>query len=115
MKKTRKNSKHYKWGNNCSGWHLVESKKLSVIEELMPPKTQEKKHFHNFSQQFFKITSGKATFEIDDKIIEIEKGNGIHIPPKTAHRIMNEQDKNLEFIVISEPSTQGYRYDTPIE
>jgi len=111
MKKSKKNSEHYKWGDNCNGWYLVKSQSLSVIEELMPPKTQEKKHYHTFSQQFFRILSGKATFEIEDKIVEIEKGNGIHILPKTKHRIRNKQSENLEFIVISEPATRGDRYD----
>ena len=77
----------------------------------MPSKTQEKKHYHNFSQQFFKILNGKATFEIEDEVIEVEKGNGIHIPPKTKHRIRNDQSEDLEFIVISEPTTRGDRYD----
>lgn len=111
MKKSKENSEHYKWGDNCSGWHLVKMQSLSVIEELMPPKTQEKKHYHNVSQQFFRILSGKATFEMENEIIEIEKGNGIHIPPKTKHRIRNDQSEYLEFIVISEPTTRGDRYD----
>lgn len=111
MKKSKENSEYYKWGNNCSGWHLVKSKNLSVIEELMPPKTQEIKHYHKLSQQFFRILSGKATFENENQIVVIEKGNGIHIPPKTNHRIRNDELENLEFIVISEPTTRGDRYD----
>ena len=111
MKKSKENSEHYNWGDNCSGWHLVQSPSLSVIEELMPPKTKEKRHYHNFAQQFFRILSGKATFEIEDKIVEIDKGNGIHIPPKTKHRIQNDQSEDLEFIVISEPTSRGDRYE----
>ena len=111
VKKSKENSEHYKWGDNCSGWHLVKSQSLSVIEELMPPKTQENKHHHKFSQQFFRILKGKATFEIENEIIEIEEGNGIHIPAKMKHRIRNEQTENLVFIVISEPTTRGDRFD----
>jgi mannose-6-phosphate isomerase-like protein (cupin superfamily) len=111
MKKTRENSEHYKWGDNCSGWHLVKSQSLSIIEELMPPKSKEKKHHHNFSQQYFRILNGKATFEIGDKTVEVEQGYGIHIPPKVKHRIRNDDTENLEFIVISEPTTRGDRYD----
>jgi len=111
MKKSKENSEHYNWGENCSGWHLVKSQSLSVIEELMPPKTQEKKHYHKLSQQFFRILKGKATFEIEDKIIEVDHGNGIHILPKTKHRIRNDHSENLEFIVISEPTTRNDRYD----
>ncbi|WP_420856428.1 cupin domain-containing protein [Zunongwangia pacifica] len=78
---------------------------------ISPPKTQEKKHYHNNSQQFFRILKGKATFEIENEIIEVESGSGIHIPPKLRHRIRNDQSENLEFIVISQPTTRGDRYD----
>ncbi len=111
MKRSKENCAHYNWGENCSGWHLVKSKSLSVIEELMPPKTQEKKHYHNTSQQFFRILNGKATFEVGNKTIEIKAGEGIHIPPKIKHRIRNDQSENLEFIAISEPAVQGDRHD----
>ncbi len=86
---------------------------MSVIEELMPPGTSEQKHYHEFSQQFFRILKGTATFEIEDSIIEVEAGNGIHIPPKTKHCIKNDQPENLEFLVISEPTTRGDRHEEP--
>lgn len=115
MKRTKENSEHYNWGNNCSGWHLVKSQNLSIIEELMPPNTQEKKHYHKISEQFFQILNGTATFEIENETIEVEKGQGIHIPPRTKHKIRNDQNRNLEFIVISQPTTRGDRYDEPFE
>ena len=115
MKKSKDNSEHYNWGNNCSGWHLVKSESLSVIEELMPPKTQEKKHYHNNAQQFFRIIKGVATFELENDIVEVEAGNGIHIPPKVKHRIRNNGSGSLEFVVISQPATWGDRIDVDNE
>jgi len=111
LKKSKKNSEHYDWGNNCNGWYLVKSEGLSVIEELMPPQTQDKKHYHNHSQQFFRILNGKAAFEIENKIIEVENGKGIHIPSKVKHRVRNDQSEDLEFIVISESTTLGDKFD----
>jgi len=113
MKISKENSEHYYWGDKCSGWHLVNSKNLSIIQEIMPPKTKEQNHYHNFSEQFFYILDGIATFEIADQIIEVEKGNGIHILPKTKHRIRNDKFENLEFIVISHPTTRGDRINEP--
>lgn len=66
MKINKENSEHYNWGDNCSGWHLVKSKEVSVIEEIMPPNTRETKHYHKVSKQFFRILSGTATFEIEE-------------------------------------------------
>ena len=111
----KENSEHYYWGDKCSGWHLVKSENLSVIEELMPPNTSEEKHYHNFSEQFFQILSGTATFEIDENRFVIEKGEGIHILPKIKHKIVNNKSENLIFIVISQPTTSGDRINEPFK
>jgi len=115
MKISKENSQHYYWGDNCSGWHLVKSEKLSIIEELMPPNTSEQKHYHNFSEQFFKILKGTATFEVADKVFTVKAGEGVHILPQTIHRIRNDQSENLEFIVISQPTTRGDRINEPFD
>lgn len=111
MKLTKENSEHYSWGDNCSGWHLVKSPELSIIEELMPPNTSEKMHYHSRAQQFFRVLKGKASFEIENESIELESGEGILIPPGTKHRISNEQSEDLEFLVISQPTTRGDRIE----
>jgi mannose-6-phosphate isomerase-like protein (cupin superfamily) len=115
MKTSKKNSEHYNWGNNCSGWHLVKSENLSVIEELMPPNTSEQKHYHNFSEQYFYILNGTATFEIENEILQVNKGEGIHIYPQVTHTIQNKTSINLEFIVISQPNTKGDRINESFE
>ena len=33
----RGNAEHYRWGNDCDAWYLVNDERLSVIEEFMPP------------------------------------------------------------------------------
>lgn len=111
MKKTKENSEHYKWGDNCSGWHLINTESLSVIEELMPPNTREKKHHHKIAQQFFRILKGKAIFEIENEIVEVEEGKAIHIQPNTKHRIRNDETVDLEFLVISQPNTRRDRFN----
>lgn len=115
MKKSKENGEHYNWGNNCSGWHLVKSRGLSVIEELMPANTSEDKHYHNFSEQYFYILKGTATFEIENTIVEVHKGEGVHIRPQVLHRIRNNESTDLEFLVISQPTTSGDRINEPFE
>ncbi|MEX0291289.1 MAG: cupin domain-containing protein [Flavobacteriaceae bacterium] len=109
MKKNLKNSEHYSWGDRCSGWHLVKSKALSVIEEMMPPNTKEAKHYHTNAQQFFYILQGEATFEIKKDTFKVSEREGIHINPKVVHQIKNETQTNLEFLVISQPTSKGDR------
>ncbi|WP_418502488.1 cupin domain-containing protein [Flagellimonas sp.] len=111
MKKSRNNSEAYTWGDDCSGWHLVKSDGLSVIEELMPPNTKEVRHYHSCAQQYFYILKGEATFVINGETFTVPKREGIHIRPKTLHKIANQGKGNLEFLVISQPTTSGDRID----
>ena len=113
MIRNKNNSEHYSWGDNCSGWFLVNTPELSVIEELMPPNTAEKEHCHQFAQQYFEIKSGIATFKIEEEIIEVPSGSGIHISPRTKHCIFNNGKSDLEFVVISQPNTGGDRIEAP--
>ena len=50
--------KHYKWGNDCDGWTLVDEAALSVKQERMPAGTSEALHYHKEAQQFFYILKG---------------------------------------------------------
>ena len=103
------NVEHYKWGQNSDGWHLLKSNELSVIEELVPPNEKEERHFHNDSQQFFYVLEGVGHIEIDGEMFELKTGNGIHVPAKVPHQLMNKGDENLRFLVVSQPKSHGDR------
>jgi mannose-6-phosphate isomerase-like protein (cupin superfamily)/predicted GNAT family N-acyltransferase len=109
MKISPENSEHYKWGDDCDGWHLLKSEKLSVIKELMPSGTSEQLHCHRKAQQLFHILSGTATFELNGKEEIVHAGDSFHIPPRSLHRIMNKNNQDLSFILISEPPGQSDR------
>lgn len=109
MIKSAHNAEHYTWGNNCDGWHLLQSSGLSVIEERMPPGTSEQLHLHHRAQQLFYILSGTATFEINGVIVLVEGRESLHIPPGVRHLIANKGEEDLVFLVISQPKAQGDR------
>jgi quercetin dioxygenase-like cupin family protein len=100
---------HYQWGENCDGWRLLKEETLSVIQERMPSGTSEAKHYHHHAQQFFYILKGKADFEIEDQVIELNAGEGLHIEAGRKHRIINGTNEDLEFILCSQPSTANDR------
>ncbi|ASU32035.1 cupin domain-containing protein [Mucilaginibacter xinganensis] len=103
------NAEHYTWGDQCDGWHLLKSPSLSVIQEKMPPLTGEQLHYHSKAQQLFYILSGTATFEVKGEAIIAEANQSIHIMPGIKHRILNNGDTDLHFLVISEPKAHGDR------
>jgi mannose-6-phosphate isomerase-like protein (cupin superfamily) len=100
---------HYLWGDNCDSWVLVDSAGLSVKQELMPGDTREKLHFHSHAQQFFFILKGKATFYPESEKIVVGEQTGLLIKPGTRHYIANETNDALEFLVISQPTTNQDR------
>lgn len=102
---------HNKWGKGCEAWNFVDNKELSVKLENMPAGTEEGLHYHKEAQQFFYITKGKAFFEVDEVILIVHEGEGLHIEPGQKHRIMNKEQEVLRFIVCSQPSAQNDRYN----
>jgi len=100
---------HYQWGDACDGWVLVDEDSLSVKLERMPAHTAETLHYHERARQFFYILKGEARFEIDGKAFTLATGEGVHIRPGQRHRIVNDTEGDLEFILSSQPGTAGDR------
>ncbi|WBV61933.1 cupin domain-containing protein [Chryseobacterium camelliae] len=109
MIKSKNNSEHYIWGKGCDSWILKDTQHLSVKQEIMPSGTAEKLHFHKQAEQFFYILKGEAVFYIDEEKISIKAGESITVLPKSKHYISNESEEELEFLVVSAPSTNNDR------
>ena len=104
-----KNSNSYSWGNKCKAWELLISDNAIVKEELMPPHTEEQLHFHKKTDQFFYILEGEATFLVDEMKLLVSKHEGLPIKKGQTHKIMNNSNAALRFLVISFPGNQGDR------
>jgi mannose-6-phosphate isomerase-like protein (cupin superfamily) len=103
------NAEHYIWRGICDGWHLVRSEKLSVIEERMPPGTEEQRHFHVRARQFFYVLEGELTIEVGDRVELIKPSQGLEILPGQPHQAINRSSGDVRFLVISQPSSHGDR------
>ncbi|EIW9476977.1 cupin domain-containing protein [Klebsiella aerogenes] len=108
---SKDNAEHYIWGKNCDGWYLVNRQDMLIIHEKMPPRTQEKRHFHSVSRQFFFVLEGVLTMELEGRDNQIGPRQGIEIPPSLKHQARNDGQSSVEFIVISHPTTRGNRSD----
>ncbi len=102
-------AEHYLWGDNCDSWILTDTVGLLVKQESMPSGTKEKLHFHTYAQQFFYILKGTATFYLETNKIIVKEQKGILIRPETKHYIANETVEQLDFLVISQPTTNNDR------
>lgn len=109
MKISKNNSEHYTWGDNCEGWRLVNKPGRSIIQEMMPPGTSEIRHYHEHASQFFYVLSGILTIELNGENFELTKHEGLEIPAKMSHQVLNKSEQNVEFMVISQPNATGDR------
>ena len=99
----------YIWGDNCESFVLMDTSSLSIKQEMMPPNTREKLHYHTHAQQFFYVIKGEASFYIDNEEVIVKPGQGIQIQAGKQHYIENKSTIAIEFLVISEPSTNNDR------
>lgn len=104
------NAEHYRWGNGCDGWRLVDTPMLSVIEEHMPPSTAEVPHYHRLSRQFFRVLKGRLHLEIDGLVHVLQAGDGLEIPPGVTHHVRCPADGPADFLVVSQPASHSDRH-----
>jgi mannose-6-phosphate isomerase-like protein (cupin superfamily) len=103
------NAEHYRWGEDCDGWHLLKGDDLSVIQERVPPGRFEVRHLHRKARQFFYILSGEATMVLGNQPIKLTANQAIEIPPGAAHQFRNDSNEEVVFLVISAPKSHGDR------
>ncbi|MCC4591826.1 cupin domain-containing protein [Xanthomonas campestris pv. cannae] len=108
-------ARHYVWGGNCDGWHLLDMADLSVIEERMPPGTAEARHRHLRARQFFRVLEGEAALEMEGVVHVLHAGDGLHVPPGAAHQLRNASNADVRFLVISAPHSHGDREPAALE
>lgn len=106
-------AEHYRWGQNCDGWHLVRAEGLSVIQERMPPGTAEVRHRHARARQFFYVLAGRLSIEVDGTHHTLDAGLGLEIAPGAVHQVSNASEHPAEFLVISQPPSHGDREPVP--
>ena len=95
------NAEYYFWGEISEGWHLLKRDDMSVIEERVPAGGAEVMHHHNVSRQFFYILEGEGTMVFEDKVVVLEKGQGMEIAPQIKHQFKNQSSRDVYFLVIS--------------
>lgn len=106
---------HYRWGDDCDGWRLLDRDDLSVIEERVPPGAAETRHRHETARQLFFVLTGEATMEIAGEACRLRARQAVEVPPGTPHQFRNDSDASIEFLVISAPTTRDDRVPVPVE
>lgn len=97
------NAVHYSWGNDCDGWRLKSRGNFNVIEEQMPPKTSEVNHLHEQTEQFFYCLDGILQIDLEKSKHILNKNDSLCIRAGLAHKVSNQSDQIVRFLVVSSP------------
>jgi mannose-6-phosphate isomerase-like protein (cupin superfamily) len=106
-------AEHYRWGQQCDGWHLVKHERLSVIQERMPPGATEVRHRHARAMQFFYVLSGALKIEVEGVTYVLDATHGLEVTAGAAHQVMTPGPAAADFLVVSQPRTAGDREPAP--
>ncbi|MBT8062610.1 MAG: cupin domain-containing protein [Gammaproteobacteria bacterium] len=107
----RKNAEHYRWGGNCDAWHLLKTRRMSVVEERVPRGGAEKAHYHRYSTQLFYLLAGSVRFSLGAEILNLQPGDAVHVSPGVIHMLENTGDTDAVLLVMSNPESHSDRYD----
>jgi mannose-6-phosphate isomerase-like protein (cupin superfamily) len=99
------------WGDNCQGWTLVAAERLHMMQERMPPQTNEIRHVHDHTHQFYYMLTGEALVQVADQTELLRAGEGVQIPPGAPHQLRNPSHTTLEFLVVSSAPPRNDRRD----
>lgn len=109
--KNRATADHYRWGDVCEGWRLLDGADLSVIQERIPPAAGEVRHVHARARQLFFVLEGALQIELDGQLHALGAGDALEVPPARPHRVRNVSAGDALVLVISAPTTRGDRVD----
>jgi mannose-6-phosphate isomerase-like protein (cupin superfamily) len=102
-------AEHYRWGQVCDGWRLLDRSDLSVIQERIPPGAGEVRHYHQRARQLFYVLTGELQIELGGQLYLLSPADSLEVPPGEPHRVRNTGSIDVAFLVVSAPTTQGDR------
>ena len=76
---------------------------FSIALATVRPGQKTLKHIHETSTEFYYITRGVGTIQLNSKKANIEQNTLIYIPAKTKHAVTNTGKENLLILCICNP------------
>lgn len=84
------------------------SGKIQMINwALLPAQKSFRLHYHEDMEEIFILTSGRVMMRVNGGESEMEKGDTVVVPMKSAHEMINLGDMDAEYIVIGVTTEKG--------
>ncbi len=82
---------------------LSGNKNLSLAIATVEPFKETKLHIHKNSEEVYFIIQGKGLMTLGNKTFTVKEEDAILIPPKTPHKIKNNEEKELKILCVCSP------------
>lgn len=92
------------WGDACQTWVLTDQQNMGIFHEYMSSNTSDKLHKHLFSEQFLYVLNGTLGVMINNEVHYLSNHQGIAIPKETPHKVFNDSEQGVEFILFAGPN-----------
>jgi mannose-6-phosphate isomerase-like protein (cupin superfamily) len=86
-----------KYGISYSDYHSMDLCKFGIGK-------RNGLHYHVDMEESYTIIKGKGLMRLGNTEFEVSIGDTVHIPPKTAHSILNIGDEDLEVMCACAPA-----------
>ena len=86
-------------------------KAQSLAEARVTPGQATNEHYHVKTEEIYYILQGKGLMEIDGEKQNVKAFDGIAIPPRARHKIINTGDEDLIFLCCCVPA---YEHDDTV-
>ena len=83
----------------------------SFSQATIPASCSSRLHYHLKAEETFYIIKGEGRMIVDEREFDVEPGDAVLIMPQERHQIMNNGEKDLEFVVVCAP---GWEQDDSV-
>jgi mannose-6-phosphate isomerase-like protein (cupin superfamily) len=83
----------------------------SLAEAILHAGAETEAHYHPQTEEIYYILSGRGMMRIREDVREVVPGDGIIIPPGSAHQIRNIGEEDLVFLCCCVPA---YSHDDTV-
>lgn len=82
---------------------VISLAEISMAHVVMEPENVSLLHKHSRISEIYFILEGRGILYHNNKILEVEKGAYLALPPNTSHKLENVGNCNLEHLVLAIP------------
>jgi mannose-6-phosphate isomerase-like protein (cupin superfamily) len=86
-----------------------------IMEALVPPAGGPPPHIHHREQESFYVLEGSLDIRMDERVVQAEAGDFVHIPAGTVHCFTNTGSSTARLLLIFSPGGMERFFEETLE